>query len=86
METIATLLATLPHHGNCGMFGNPREVPAWEERVGGRFTTELLVETVTHLDAANARNDGVEWGDVRSRHINASWAGFLEFAIARRTA
>ena len=86
METIATLLATLPHHSSCGMFENPRSVPAWEERAGSRFTTELLAETVAHLRAANARNDGVEWGDTRARHINASWAGFLQFAIDRRSA
>jgi hypothetical protein len=86
METIATLLATLPHHSECGMFENPRSVPAWEERVGARFPTALLADGVTHLRAANARNDGVEWGDTRARHINSSWAGFLQFAIDGRTA
>lgn len=86
METIASVLSTLPHHSSCGMFANPHSVPAWEERAGSRFTTELLVETVAHLDAANARNINVEWGDVRARHINSSWAGFLQFAIDRRSA
>ncbi len=85
METIATVLSTLPHHSECGMFGNPRSVPVWEARYGPRFPTELLVATVAHLRAANARNDGVEWGDTRSRHINASWAGFLQFAIDHRS-
>lgn len=86
METISTLLVTLPHHRECGMFQNPKSVPVWEASVGSRFPTELLSETVAHLDAARARNDGVEWGDTRSRHINSSWASFLRFAIARRTA
>ena len=86
METIATLLATLPHHSECGMFENPRSVPAWEAKHGARFPTELLAETVAHLDAANARNINVEWGDVRARHINSSWAGFLRFAVDGREA
>ena len=85
METIATLLSTLPHHSECGTFENPRSVPVWEARYGPRFPTELLTATILHLTLANVQNDGVEWGDVRARHINSSWAGFLRFAVDHRS-
>lgn len=85
MDDIKALFSSLPHHSKCGMFENPRTAPAWEAQHGHKFTAEFLVEAADHLLTANAHNDGDEWGDVRTRHINASWASLLQFVAAART-
>lgn len=79
------ILTTLPHHSAMGAFENPKSAPVWQAQHGFKFTTEQLADLADRLLAANARNDGVEWGDVRSRHINSSNAGFLRFVVGLRT-
>lgn len=84
MDTF-TLLTTLPHHSKMGMFENPKSAPAWEAQHGHRFSTEQLIAVAGELMDHAAANTNVEWGDVRSRHINSMNASFLRFVAALRT-
>lgn len=82
MNDIKKLLASLPDHGDLGMFGNPRAAPLWEARYGAQFTTDFLQETARSLLTQSI--EGVEWGDVRARYINAAWGSFIEYVVQTR--
>ena len=49
MTDTFTLLTTLPHHSEMGMFANPKLAPAWEATHGRRFSTEDLLATAGEL-------------------------------------
>lgn len=78
------LLSSLPHHSKMGKFENPKSAPVWEAQHGFNYGTELLLDAAASLEAAARRNQGVEWGDVRSRHIDNSRAIFLRFVVGLR--
>ena len=59
---------------------------AWEAHSGARFDNAVIEERVALLAAAVTRNDGVEWGDVRSRHIDGENRRFLTRVLALRRA
>jgi hypothetical protein len=80
------LLVTLPHHSEMGMMGLVKSVPAWEAKHGGAWTTTDLLACADRLETAARANQGVEWGDIRSRSINYEQAGFLRRVAALRTA
>jgi hypothetical protein len=71
------ILTTLPHHSQMGMFENDRSVPVWEAKHGAGWATTDLLACAERLEAAAQANQGVEWGDVRSRSINRDQARFL---------
>lgn len=83
MDTF-TLLTTLPHHSKMGMFENPKSAPAWEAQHGHRFSTEQLIAVAGELMDHAAANTNVEWGDVRSRHMDRCRAGFLLNVVSLR--
>ena len=85
MTDTFTLLTTLPHHSEMGMFRNPQIAPAWEATHGRRFSTEDLLVTAGELMDRASANQGVEWGDTRSREIDRCRAGFLLNVVDLRT-
>jgi len=80
------LLITLPHHTQMGMFENDRSAPTWEAKHGAAWSSPDLITCAERLEAATRANQGVEWGDTRARHINASQAGFLRRVVELRAA
>ena len=80
------LLITLPHHSEMGMFQNDRSAPSWDAKHGSVWSSPDLVACAEQLEAASRANQGVEWGDVRARHINQSQAGFLRRVVELRAA
>jgi len=81
-----SMLVTLPHHGDMGKFQNDRVIPGWEAAYGHRWATETLLTFAAELEGHARANQGVEWGDTRSRAINWASAGFLRRAAELRTA
>ena len=80
------LLTTLPHHSQMGMFENDRSVPVWEAKHGAGWATADLLACAERLETAARANQGVEWGDVRSRSINRDRARFLRRVAELRSA
>ena len=81
MTDTFTLLTTLPHHSEMGMFANPKLAPAWEATHGRRFSTEDLLATAGELMDSASANDDAEWGEAIAR----CQAGFLLNVVDLRT-
>jgi len=80
------LLSSLPDHTKMGMFQNDILAPVWDEKHGAEWKTEDLLAAADRLMAHAATIGGIEWGDIRSRHMDVERAHFLRRVVALRSA